>query len=207
MLENLWRMQEILNLGNLGFNYCFWKSYHHILMHCDSYNSLLWVVSKTFSKTVFFSKILWVSVCFDWSSLFFDRSKLFLKISMSLCVFWSIETVFQSIENRMGCFFKTEFQIRQTLFQKVLCFFSFHTTRFFVVFALFFLQGFPFPRLVRPLYPSFCIYFHVFMHKLMHFCEIFETFQNWDFCWINPLFVKLIIGFCSCIVIFMIYVG
>ena len=31
MLENLWRMQEILNLGNLGFNSCFWKSYHHIL--------------------------------------------------------------------------------------------------------------------------------------------------------------------------------
>ena len=33
MLENLWRMKEILFLGILGLNSCFWKSHHHILMH------------------------------------------------------------------------------------------------------------------------------------------------------------------------------
>ena len=58
------------------------------------------------------------------------------------------------------------------------------------------MQSFSLIRPVRPFYPSFCFYFHDFMHKLMHFKGIFETFQNWDFCWINPLFLKLIIGFC-----------
>ena len=79
--------------------------------------------------------------------------------------------------------------------------------RIFCRFRPIFLHGFSLPRPVRPLYPSFCIYFHVFMHKFMHFCGIFRTFQYWDFCWINPLFLKLIIGFCSYIGIFMIYDG
>ena len=43
------------------------------------------------------------------------------------------------------------------------------------------LQGFSLLRTVRPLYPSFCFYFHDFMHKLMHFNGIFETFHIWDF--------------------------
>ena len=34
----------------------------------------------------------------------------------------------------------------------------------------------------------------------------FGIFQIWDFCWINPLFLKLIIGFCWYTVIFMIFV-
>ena len=79
--------------------------------------------------------------------------------------------------------------------------------RIFCRFQPNFLQGFSLPKPVRPLYPSFCFYFHDFMHKLMHFNGIFGTFHIWDFCWINPLFPKLIIGFCSYIVIFMIYVG
>lgn len=49
-------MQEILILGNLGFNSCFWKSYHHILMHfvpqCQCFKLFL----NVFSKTVFFLK-------------------------------------------------------------------------------------------------------------------------------------------------------
>ena len=32
------------------------------------------------------------------------------------------------------------------------------------------------------------------MHYFMHFKGIFGTFQNWDFCWMNPLFLKLIIA-------------
>ena len=67
--------------------------------------------------------------------------------------------------------------------------------RIFCRFQPNFLQGFSLPRPIRPLYPSFCFYFHDFMHKLMHFNGIFETFHIWDFCWINPLFLKLIIGF------------
>ena len=93
---------KILNLGNLGFNSCFWKSYHHILMHFCSSISMLWVVPKFFSKTMFFFFLKFseplpvlidpiyfsinrnsfklskeASVCFDWSKLFFNRSKLF----------------------------------------------------------------------------------------------------------------------------------
>ena len=79
--------------------------------------------------------------------------------------------------------------------------------RIFCRFQPNFLQGFSLLRPVRPLHPSFCFYFHDFMHKLMHFNGIFGAFHIWDFCWINPLCLKLIIGICSYIVIFMIYVG
>ena len=54
------------------------------------------------------------------------------------------------------------------------------------------MQGFSPTRPVRPLYPSFCSYFHDFMH----FKGIFEPFQIWDFCWFNAFILKLIIGFC-----------
>ena len=126
-------------------------------------------------------------MCFDWSKLFFDRSKLSK-------IVWDV-------------FLKLSFRSDKHFFKKFFAFSLSIRLGFLSFSPIFFLQGFPLPRLVRPLYPSFYIYFHVFMHKLMHFCEIFGTFQNWDFCWINPLFLKLIIGFCSCIVIFMIYVG
>ena len=75
--------------------------------------------------------------------------------------------------------------------------------RIFCRFQPNFLQSFSLPRPVRPLYPSFCFYFHDFMHKLMHFNGIFRTFHVWDFCWIIFFFLKLIIGFCSYIVRFM----
>ena len=81
------------------------------------------------------------------------------------------------------------------------------STEIFCRFPPFFLQGFSLPKPVCLFCTSFCIYFHVFMHKLMHFCGIFGIFQNWDFFGINPLFLKLIIGFCSYIDIFMSYVG
>ena len=99
MFENFWRMQEILILGNLSFNSCFWKSYHHILIHLVPQCQCFELFLNVFSKTVFFlnfSEPLPVSidpiyfsinrnsfklskeasVCFDWSKLFFDQSKL-----------------------------------------------------------------------------------------------------------------------------------
>ena len=150
---------------------------------------------------------------FDRSSLFFDQSKLRLKISMSLCLVRMIEPVFQSIEHRESSFFKTQCLTHSKHFFK--SFFNFSLSlrlgkaksSIFCRFPPNLLQGFPLPKPVSPFYPSFCILFHDFMHKLMHFNGIFGTFHIWDFCWINPLFLKLIIGFCSYIVIFMIYVG
>ena len=67
------------------------------------------------------------------------------------------------------------------------------------------LQGFPLPKPVSPFYPSFCILFHVCMHKFMHLFENFGLCINWDFCLIKPYFMKLINGFCCYINIFMIY--
>ena len=148
--------------------------------------------------------------------------------------FWSIESIFRSIEIEFknfneslpGSIDRTCFLINRTSWIK---FFLKHSvwliqntfsnfplslsptwqgsTEDFLSFSIKFLQGFSLPRPVRPLYPSFCFYFHDFMHKLMHFNGIFGTFHFWDFCWINPLFLKLIIGFFSYIVILMIYVG
>ena len=69
------------------------------------------------------------------------------------------------------------------------------------------LQGFPLPKPVSPFYPSFCILFHVCMHKFMQLFEIFGPCINWDFCLIKPYFMKLINGFCCYIDIFMIYDG
>ena len=109
-------------------------------------------------------------------------------------------------------FFKileTVFDSFKTLFQTFLSLFDLARLHwgFFFHFSTKFLQGFSLPRPVRLLYPSFCFYFHDFMHNLMHFNGIFGTFHIWDFCWINPFFLKLIIRFYCYIVIFMIYVG
>ena len=56
LLENLWRMQGILFLGNLGLKFLFLKiTSSHTHAFCSSI-SMLWVVSEFFSKTVFFLK-------------------------------------------------------------------------------------------------------------------------------------------------------
>ena len=165
-----------------------------------------------FQNCVFLSKFKWASVCFDWSSLFFDQSKLFLKISMSLYLFRSIELNISINRKSYGKFFKNWFSVETHFFKK---FFTFSLSirlgqgsiSNFCHFRPFFLQGFPLPRLVRPLYHSLCFYFHVFMHKLMHFVGIFGPFQIWDFCWIKLLFLKFIIRFYSYIVIIMLYDG
>ena len=189
---------------------CFGRAFHLILMHFYILYSMLW--DKLSKIRFFFSKKLFFQN-FDWSNLIFDQSKSCLKNSVSLCPVWLIELVFRSIEHRDSSFLKkTMFWLIQTLFQN---FFNFSLSlrlgkaplKNFCHFSLKFLQGFSLTRPVRPLYPSYCFYFHDFMHNLIHFKGIFETFQIWDFCWINPLFLKLIIGFCFYIDIFMIYVG
>ena len=75
---------KILILGKLGLKLLFLKNISsHTHAFCSSI-SMLWRVSKLFfvffkKKNCVFSKILWASICFDWSSLFFNQLKLFLK--------------------------------------------------------------------------------------------------------------------------------
>ena len=67
-------------------------------------------------------------------------------------------------------FFKNSSLTDSNTFSKVFfkLFFSLRlgkaTQRFFCRFLPQFLQGFPPSRPVRPFYPSFCSYFHIFMH-------------------------------------------
>ena len=151
---------------------------------------------------------------FDRSSLFFDQSKLRLKISVSLCLFVSIDQNCFSINQISWIkFFKIQCLTRSKHFFK--SFFNFSLSRRldktkssnFCHFPPNLLQGFPLPKPVSPFYPSFCILFHVCMHKFMHLFEIFGPCINWDFCLIKPYFMKLINGFCCYIDIFMIYDG
>ena len=76
LLENLWRMQEILFLGNFGLKFLFWKSYHHILMHFVLKFQCFELILNVFSKKLCFSSNL-----------------------VSLCPFRSIHSVFRSVEN------------------------------------------------------------------------------------------------------------
>ena len=65
-------------MGKLGLTPCFWKSYHHILMHSvHQFQCFEMFQKKFFQKLCFSLKFVWASVCFDWSTLFFDQSKLF----------------------------------------------------------------------------------------------------------------------------------
>ena len=75
MLENLWRIQDILILGILGLNSCFWKSHHHILMH----------FVLQFQCFELFLNVCFQKLCFS--------SKL-----ASLCQFRLIHSIFRSIE-------------------------------------------------------------------------------------------------------------
>ena len=132
---------------------------------------------------------------------------------MGLCLFRLIETVFRSIEYRESVFFLIQCLTRSKHFFK--SFFNFSLSlrlgkaksSNFCRFPSNLLQGFPLPKPVSPIYPSFCTLFHVCMHKFMHLFEIFRLYINWDFCLIKPYFMKLINGFCCYIDIFMIYDG
>ena len=75
LLENLWRMQELLFLGNLGLKFLIWKSHHSILMH-------------------FVLKFQ----CFELILNFFSKNCVFFSKLVSLCPFRSINSIFRSIE-------------------------------------------------------------------------------------------------------------
>ena len=104
---------------------------------------------------------------------------------------WLIEPVFWSIEHRDSSFFKNSVLTDSNYYFKTSSNFPLSLRlgkaplKIFCCFPLKFLQGFSLTRPVRPLYPSFCFYFHDFMHKLMHFNGIFGPFQIWGFCWFN----------------------
>ena len=146
---------------------CFGRAFHLILMLFYILYSMLWgKLSKIqffFSKKQFFQN-------FDWSNLIFDQLKFCFENSVSLCLVRLIEPVFRSIEHRVSGFFKNSSLTDSNTFSKVFSNFSLSlwlgkaAQRFFCRFLSQFLQGFPPSRPVRPFYPSFCSYFHVFMH-------------------------------------------
>ena len=184
-----------------------WKSFHLILMHFfliifQCFKERLHQILLIFKNSFFYN--------FNRSSLFFDQSKLRLKVSVSLCLFWLIETVFSINRISWIRFFKIQCLTRSKHFFKR--FFNFSLSlrlgkaksSNFCRFPPNLLQGFPLPKPVSPFYPFFCILFHVCMHKFMHLVEIFGLCINWDFCLIKPYFMKLINGFCFYIDIFMI---
>ena len=144
---------------------------------------------------------------------------------MSLCLFWSIETDFQSIKIFENCFneslsvsidwscFSINWNSWIRFFKNsdLTCSIYFFklsslsptwqgSTEIFCHFWPIFLQVFSLPRPVRPLYPSFCIYFHVFMHKLMHFLWDFWNFSKLGFLLNQSFFSKI-----DCWVLFLYY--
>ena len=189
-------------MGKLGLKLVFWKS---ISSHTHAFLFLIFnALRYVFKNLVFF---------------FFKRG-VFPDFRLIHCVFRSIEILVKNFSEPLSgsidwtCFSinqtswirffkKTQIWLVHLLFQNFFKLSSFSlsptwqsSTEDFLLFSTkFFLKVFSLPRPVRPLYPLFCFYFHDFMHKLMHFNGIFETFHIWDFCWINPLFLKLIIGF------------
>ena len=107
LLENLWRMQEILFLGILGLKFLFWKSHHHILIQFVlKYQSFKLILNVFFKKLCFFSNL--VSLCPFRSihSVFRSIEFFFKYVQESLYLFRSIEAVFRSIETRETCFLK-----------------------------------------------------------------------------------------------------
>ena len=114
LLENLWRMQEILFLGNLGLKFLFWKSYHHILMQFVLIFQCFELILNVFQKTMFFLKFsepLSISIdqkflnMFERASVYFNRSNSFQNLLIeSLSV--SIDRSYFSIDrNSWNMFF------------------------------------------------------------------------------------------------------
>ena len=132
----------------------FWES---ITSHTHSFYSLYSMLWGKISKNQVFSLKSCFFQNFDWSNLIFDQSKSCFKNSMSLCLVQLIEPVFRSIEHRVLGFFKNNSLIVSNILFK-----SF--SNFFCRFLPQFLQSFPPSRPVRPFYPSFCSYFHIFTH-------------------------------------------
>ena len=167
---------KILILGKLGLKLVFLKNFTSHTHAFHSYFSMLegvyaqnWAI---FQNSVF-SRISINLGCFSinrncfknfkGASICFDQSKIVNKVFKNLSLTCSTH-LFQN-------FFKLFFlSLTHKGYSSNFC-----------CFPLTILQGFPLPRLVRPFYPSFCIYFHVFMYKFMHFVGIFGPIQIWGF--------------------------
>ena len=145
---------------------------------------------------------MWVSVCFNRCSIGAGSIEAF-----------SIDWICFSIDQK-SCreFFKIWFSRVQTHFFKSFSTFSLSirlgqgSNPVFYHSPPFFLQGFCFPRPVRPLYPSFYIYFHFSCIKSCIIWEI-SNLRNFGVCflWIKPFLSQLINGFLLGDVINMIY--
>ena len=188
MLKNLkGQCLKILILGKLGLKHMFLKK------HFISYSCILFI---KFNALRSFCIIL---LCFskNWFFQNFNQSKLRLKMFVSLCLFnrcsigigsikaFSTHRICFSIDRKL-CreFFKNLFSCVQTHFFKSFSTFSFSirlgqgSNPIFCCFPPFFLQGFSLPWPVRPLYPSFWIYFHFSCIKS---CIIWEILNLWNF--------------------------
>ena len=133
----------------------------------------------SFQKSGYFSKKLFFQN-FDWSNLIFDQSKSCLK-KFSEPLPGSIDRTCFSINrtSRFRYFKNSSLTDSNIFFKSFFKLFSLFptwqgSTKFFCRFLPKFLQGFPPSRPVRPFYPSFCSYFHVFMHFFMHLKGIFK---------------------------------
>ena len=172
---------------------------HFISFSCIFFlDSMLW---RKISKNQVFSLKKCFFQNFDWSNLIFDQSKYYFKNSMSLCLVRLIEPVFRSIEHCISGFLKQFFDCFKISFSKSFSTFLLSptwqgSTTNFLSFSSSIFARFSSLKPVRQFYPSFCFYFHVFMHFFMHLKGIFGPFESWDFCWFKAVFLKLIIGFC-----------
>ena len=133
MLENLWRMYEILTLGKLGLKLLFLKNItSHTHAFCSSI-SMLWGVSKMclwFFQNCVFPKKFCVPLCFDWSNLFFWSIEIAFKIFRESLSVRSIETVVSVNRISRIRFLKIQIWLVQTTFSKTFQnFFSLSPTR------------------------------------------------------------------------------
>ena len=104
-------------LGELGFKS--WVCENHFI----SYSCIFFIIFQCFEERLHQILLICKKIIFfynfDRSSLFFNQSKLRLKISVSLCLFRLIETVFRSIEFRELGFSKFSVWPIQITFSKV----------------------------------------------------------------------------------------
>ena len=133
-------------------------------------------------------KFMWASAWFNWSNLFFDQSKIVFQ------VFY--KQFFDCFKNIFFKSFST-FLLSLTWQGSTSHFLSFSSS----IFARF--SSLKASKTILSLLLFLFSCFHAYFHA---FKGIFGPLYFWDFWWFNACFLKLIIGFCWDIVIFMIVV-
>ena len=159
---------------------CFGKAFHLILMHFYFLYSMLWdMFSKNqviFLKRCFFPDFRLIQSNFRSIEILLKKfseplsgsiDRTCFSINRTLWIKFFLNSVWL-IQNTFSNLFQTFLSLSLRLGKAPL--------RIFCHFSTKFLQGFSLTRPVRPLYPSFCFYFHDFMHKLMHFNGISMAF-------------------------------